>query len=86
MAEAVYVLCAVTSAVCAVLLFRSYRRNKVRLLFWSTFCFSALALNNVVLFIDLVMTSPQTDLMAVRGLVAVVGLAALLVSFIWDAG
>jgi len=84
MAEAVYLLCTVTSAVCAVLLFRSYRRSKIRLLFWSTFCFVALALNNVVLFVDLVMV-PQVDLLALRGLVAIVGLSALLVSFIWDA-
>ena len=83
MAEVVYVLCSVTSALCAVLLFRSYRQNRVRLLFWSTICFAALALNNVVMFIDLVIL-PQTDLFAVRGLIAVVGMSVLLAGFIWD--
>ena len=83
MPEAVYVLCAVASAVCAGLLFRSYRRNEVRLLFWSIFCFGALALNNVVLFIDRVVVV-QADLSVIRGLIAAVGMSALLISFIWD--
>ena len=35
MAEAIYVLCALTSALCAVLLLRAFARTRVRLLFWS---------------------------------------------------
>ena len=35
MAAAVYVLCALTSLACAVLLLRAYLRRKVRLLLWS---------------------------------------------------
>lgn len=83
MPETVYVLCAVASALCASLLFRSYRRNRVRMLFWSTFCFVALAINNILLFVDRVLVL-QTDLSALRGLVAVIGMSTLLISFIWD--
>ena len=84
MAEAVYALCALTSAVCALLLVRSYRRKRVRLLFWSAFCFVALAANNVVVFVDLVVV-PETDLGLLRGLTAMVGLGGLLFALIWDA-
>ena len=45
MAAIVYILCALTSLTCAVLLLRAYRQNGVRLLFWSGLCFIGLALN-----------------------------------------
>ena len=83
MAEAVYVLCALTSAACAILLIRSYRRKRVRLLFWSAFCFVALALNSVLVFVDLIVV-PETDLGVARGLIALVGLGGLLFGLIWD--
>ena len=83
MAEAVYALCAATSALCAVLLVRAYRRNPIRLLFWSAFCFVALAVNNVMVFIDLIVV-PQTDLSVARSLAALVGLAALLFALLWE--
>ena len=83
MAEAVYVFCALTSAACAILLVRSYRRNRVRLLFWSAFCFIALAINSVLVFIDLIVV-PYTDLGSSRSLVALTGLGGLLFALIWD--
>jgi hypothetical protein len=49
----VYLLCAATSIVCAILLIRGYRRARERLLLWSGACFIGLALNNVLLVIDL---------------------------------
>jgi hypothetical protein len=84
MAQAVYLLCALASSACALLLLRAYRQSRVRLLFWSTLCFAALAVNNVVLFIDLVIVT-DADLTPIRSLVAISGMGALLVSFIWDA-
>jgi hypothetical protein len=84
MAEAVYVLCALTSVACSLLLTRAYRRSRVRLLFWSALCFAALALSNVLVFVDLVVI-PQTDLGPVRGLLSLVGLATLLFGLIWEA-
>ena len=43
MSEIVYLLCAATSALCAALLVRSYRRSRSRLLLWSCLCFVGLA-------------------------------------------
>jgi hypothetical protein len=48
MAETVYILCALTSLACAVLLVRGYRRTPSRLLLLSSFCFVGLALNNAL--------------------------------------
>ncbi|TAJ96979.1 MAG: hypothetical protein EPO39_19640, partial [Candidatus Manganitrophaceae bacterium] len=61
MAEIVYALSGITSLACAVLLLRSYARNQTRLLLWSSLCFFGLALNNFLLFTDLVIV-PELDL------------------------
>lgn len=82
-AEIVYVLCAVTSLFCAVLLFRGYRRWRTRLLLWSTLCFAGLAVNNILLFIDLVVV-PTIDLAVVRGVVALVAVGLLVIGLIWE--
>jgi len=79
----VYALCALTSIACAVLLFRGYRRSRVRLLLWSGLCFVGLALNNVLLFIDL-RVLPETDLSLVRTIPAVVGVLVLLYGLVWE--
>lgn len=84
MAELVYVLCAVTSLACAVLLLRAYKQSRVRLLFWSGLCFVGLALNNALLFIDL-KVMPQTDLFLLRSLPALLGIMLLIYGLIWDA-
>jgi hypothetical protein len=84
MAEVVYVLCALTSFACALLLWRGYRRSHTRLLFWSALCFIGLALNNAFLFLDLVVL-PGWDLSLFRGLSALIGLGCLLYGMIWDA-
>ncbi|MFL5305395.1 MAG: DUF5985 family protein [Polyangia bacterium] len=83
MAAAVYLLCALTSIVCATLLIRAYRANRARLLFWSSLCFIGLALNNVLLFVDLVLV-PQVDLRMVRDVTALAALAVMLFGLIWD--
>ncbi len=82
-AQLVYLLCALTSVVCAGLLFIKYRKSRQRLLFWSSLCFSGLALNNVLLFVDLVVV-PDIDFSLPRTLPALVGLVLLLCGFIWD--
>ncbi len=61
----VYILCAVTRLACAVLLLRGYRQSGVRLLFWSSICFFGLALDNVVLYFDVVVV-PTVDLSPFR--------------------
>jgi hypothetical protein len=84
MSVAVYILCAVTSAACAVMLLRGYSRNGVPLLRWSGLCFAGLALNNILLFIDINVV-PDIDLSLIRTIPALVGLAFLLYGLIWDA-
>ncbi len=79
----VYVLCALTSLCCAVLLWRGYRRSHVRLLFWSALCFAALALNNALLVLD-VRVLPATDLSVIRSIPALVGIFLLLYGLIWE--
>ena len=83
MAEFVYALCAITSIVCAWLLFRGYRRQRTRLLFWSALCFSGLALNNALLLLDLVFF-PQIDLIFPRTITAFAAVAIMLYGLIWD--
>jgi hypothetical protein len=85
MAEAVYILCALTSVACAVLLLRGYRRSGMRLLLWSGLCFVALAISNVVLFVDLVIIPKDIDLSLIRSSLGLVGVATLLYGLIWDA-
>ena len=83
MAELVYVLCAATSIACAVLLLKGYARSRTRLLFWSGLCFAGLALNNVVLFVDLVII-PSADLSLVRSGTALVAMLILLFGLVWE--
>lgn len=83
MAAVVYLLCALTSVLCAVLLIRAYRASRARLLFWSSVCFIGLALNNIVLFADLVVV-PQLDLRPLRDATALVALSVMLFGLIWD--
>ena len=83
MTEAIYVLCAVTSLLCAVLLFRGWRASRQRLLLWSALCFAGLALNNLVMVIDFVVM-PGTDLALIRHLTAHVSLAVLLYGLVWE--
>ena len=77
MAEAVYLLCALTSLVCAVLLLRGYRASRTPLLFWSCLCFVGLSVNNVLLFVDLVIV-PDFNLRVLRAATALTSLALLI--------
>jgi hypothetical protein len=83
-ASVVYVLCALTSLACAVLLWRGWRRTRARLLFWSAICFVGFFLNNVLLIVD-VQVMPQVDLALVRLLPALLGAMALVYGLVWDA-
>jgi hypothetical protein len=81
----VYILCFLTSAMCAWLLARSYRRSRVRLLLWSSVCFAFLAANNLVLVLDLVVwPAPEIDLRLPRVLLALAAVASLIWGFVWD--
>jgi hypothetical protein len=82
-APAVYLLCFLAATLCAIMLGRSFHRTRHALLFWSTLCFSMLALNNLVLVLDLVVF-PQLDLAILRGLIALAAISTLLFGFIWN--
>jgi hypothetical protein len=82
-APVIYVLCALTSLLTMILLFRAYRARRVRLLLWSGLCFAGLAVNNVLLFVDLVVI-PNQDLSVVRQLPALGGLLLLVFGMIYD--
>jgi hypothetical protein len=83
MPELVYVLCALTSVLCAGLLLRAYRANRTRLLLWSTLCFIGLGINNILLFVDIVLV-PDVDLQIFRTGSALIALALLTIGLIWE--
>jgi hypothetical protein len=83
MTETIYVLCAATSVLTAILLFRMWRRRGTRLLLWSCLCFAGLAVNNVVLLIDLEVV-PQIDLLALRTGTALASVILLLFGLVWE--
>ena len=83
MATVIYLLCALTSLACAVLLLRGYARNGVRLLLWVGLCFVGLTLNNVLLVIDLRVV-PSLDLSLWRSLPALAGLMLLIYGLVWE--
>lgn len=84
MAEVVYLLCALTSVFCAILLLRSYRQQRTRLLMWSTACFIGLAVNNALLFVDLVLLPRTIDLSLLRSGTALVAISLLVIGLMWE--
>jgi hypothetical protein len=83
MAAVVYVLCALTSFACAVLLLRAYFQRRVNLLFWSGLSFIGFALSNLFLVIDTIMV-PAVDLRLFRSVPVLAGLAVLIYGLVWD--
>ncbi len=79
----VYILCAATSALCAVLLLRGYSQSRARLLFWSGLCFAGLALNNFFLIVD-VRIIPTIDLSFWRTVPALIGVSLLVYGLVWE--
>jgi hypothetical protein len=80
----VYILCAITSLVSAVLLLRGAITRRTPLLFWSSLCFFAMALNNVLLYVNFVVL-PEVDLLVAARIVTVVGIVLLNIGLIWHA-
>lgn len=83
MVEFVYLLCGLTSLACALLLLRGYARNRVRLLFWSGLCFAGLAINNILLYTDLVII-PDIDLSVFRLGSGLFAMIVLIYGLAWD--
>ena len=83
MAEVIYLMCALTSVVCAWLLGRAFLERRGRLLLWTCICFVGLALNNFLVLVDLILV-PEIDLYLLRASVAFVGLFTLVFGLLWD--
>jgi len=80
----VYVLCFLTSGLCACLLLVSYRRRLQRLLLWSGLCFCLLALNSLLVFIDIIVLPTQVDLTSARLATTLLAVVVLLYGFVWE--
>ncbi|MBF0664579.1 MAG: hypothetical protein IR159_03400 [Brevundimonas sp.] len=80
---AVYGLCLLTSALCAGLLVRSWRRSGQPLLLWSAVCFSLLAVNNLLVVLDMVVLA-AADLSLARQLTSLAAVGVLIYGFIWE--
>lgn len=85
LAQIAYICCALTSAFAGFLLLRSFARTQTRLLLWSGLCFVFLALENVMIFVDLVLTGPSIDLRLVRLALGLAGFLFLVCGMIWEA-
>jgi hypothetical protein len=83
MALAVYLLCALASLICALLLTRGYRASRMPLLFWGAVCFFVLAATNSLLFIDLVVF-PQIDLSGWRTGITLAAFTVFLYGLIFE--
>jgi hypothetical protein len=84
MAEIVYILGALTTLLCAVMLLRGYRNGRRRLLLWSGLCFAGLTLSNVLLFLDLALLPAQVDLYTWRLGTAAVAMLLLLYGLVFE--
>ncbi len=84
MAEAIYILCALTSFVCAYMLLRGYSRSKAGFLLWSAVCFVGLAANNALLIVDKIVLPTSIDLSLWRTFIALGAIVVLLYGLIWD--
>jgi hypothetical protein len=82
-AEGVYLLCATASLIVAAMLLRKYLRVRTRLVLLSFICFTGLAANNVLVYIDLVLHT-GVDLSVYRGAVGAVAMLVMLHGLVWE--
>jgi hypothetical protein len=83
MAAVIYVLCALTSALCALLLLRAWVAQRQRLVLWTALGFVGLALNNTLLVIDRSLLT-GVDLLVLRDLSGLLAVSVLLAGLIWE--
>lgn len=83
MASLIYFLCAATALVCAILLLRSYRHSRNRLLLWSGLCFAGMCVNNLLSVLDRIIL-PEKDLSTWRLAEALVAVLPLLYGLVWE--
>jgi hypothetical protein len=83
MSGLVYILCAATSFLCAVLLFRGFANTGVRLLLFSAICFLGFTIDNIVLYLDVIVI-PDTDISLVRRVPGLIALIVLIFGMVWE--
>ena len=85
MANAVFSLCAITSALCAFMLMRGYRRERTQVLLWTSLCFAGLFVNNILLLFDTVIL-PDVNFHGElwRSLAGAIAGLLLLIGLVWD--
>jgi hypothetical protein len=83
MTAAVYLLCVVTSALCAYLLFRAHQRTSRRFLLWGALCFVFLMVNNAFVIIDL-LWFPEGSLVAFRQFAELIAVSVMIYGFMWE--
>ena len=81
--KAIYILCAMTSLGCAILLIRRYLRTRGQLLLLSSVFFLTQSAINALLVVDLIFV-PDVDLSPLRSLISIAGLAILLIGLVWE--
>ena len=79
-----FALAVLTSLACTLLLYRGYRNARLRILLWSALCFVCLTINNLLVFVDLIVLPETVDLRVLRHATALTGMAFLLYGFIRD--
>lgn len=79
----VYFLCFCSSGLCTYLLVNAFMRSREKLLLWSAACFCLLTLNNLLVFVDIILL-PGSDLTWARSITSFSAVAVLLYGFIWE--
>ena len=82
-AKVIYLLCAATSLLVAALLLRQYLKRRTGLVLWSVACFAALAVNNVLVYVDLV-TFTRVDLSLYRGIAGAAAMIIMVSGLVWE--
>jgi hypothetical protein len=82
-AEGIYLACGVTSLVVAAMLLRQYLRVRSRLLLWSVICFVGLAVNNVLVYVDLVLYT-GVDLSLYRTVAGTIAVVIMVYALVWE--
>jgi hypothetical protein len=79
----VFILCAATCLLCAIMLFRGYARTGVRLLFWSGLCFTGLMIDNIMVYIDVELV-PEISLVVWRKVPGLLAISLLLYGLVTE--
>lgn len=83
LADLVYLLCFIASALCAGLLVRQYASSRTPILLWSAACFVFLAFSNLLVVVDQLIVT-EANLRPPRLVLTLMAVSVLLFGFIWE--